>query len=237
MGLLTETPGLYERLSAGQNLALYARLYEVPDRGRTAGSTKSCGCFGLWPRRAEPAGRLQQGHEAETGDRPGAAARTIGRSSWTSRRPGSTRRRPTSFARRSSNLKAAGRTIFLCTHNLDEAERLCDRVAFLRGEVLRVDSPARLRTAGAGSTLEVTLGASPGTGLLDTLRARSEVRSVESDGEHLTVRVGDARQDTPDLVRLLASQADVLAVTSAAASMEAVYFEVMGLRPPTDEVR
>ncbi len=42
-------------------------------------------------------------------------------------------------------LRRAGRTIVLATHNLDEADRLCDRIAFVRGGLLRVDSPARLR--------------------------------------------------------------------------------------------
>ena len=46
-------------------------------------------------------------------------------------------------------LRRSGRTIVLATHNLDEADRLCDRVAFVRGGLLRVDSPAGLR-AGAG---------------------------------------------------------------------------------------
>ena len=42
-------------------------------------------------------------------------------------------------------LRRAGRTIVLATHNLDEADRLCDRIAFIRGGLLRVDSPSRLR--------------------------------------------------------------------------------------------
>ena len=43
------------------------------------------------------------------------------------------------------SLRRSGRTIVLATHNLDEADRLCDRVAFVRGGLLRVDSPAGLR--------------------------------------------------------------------------------------------
>ena len=39
-------------------------------------------------------------------------------------------------------LRRAGRTIVLATHNLDEADRLCDRIAFVRGGLVRVDSPA-----------------------------------------------------------------------------------------------
>ena len=44
-----------------------------------------------------------------------------------------------------AELKHEGRTIFLCTHNLDEADRLCDRVAVFRTRLLALDTPAALR--------------------------------------------------------------------------------------------
>ena len=63
-------------------------------------------------------------------------------------------------------LRRSGRTIVLATHNLDEADRLCDRVAFVRGGLLRVDSPAGLRGALGRPRLEVGLAepASDGAG-------------------------------------------------------------------------
>ena len=63
---------------------------------------------------------------------------------------------------------ASRRTVLFTTHNMDEAERVCDRVAIIdRGRLLALDTPGRLKkTIGAGGVLEVTLGAIPGPGLM-----------------------------------------------------------------------
>ena len=132
-------------------------------------------------------------------------------------------------------LKSAGRTIVLCTHNLDEAERLCDRVAFVRGEILRIDSPARLRTASGSATVVVTLAASAPASLVATLLGLPGVRDVTAATDELRVQVDDARRDTPAVVRsVAAARVDVLGVVAAAATLESVYFDVMGVRPPTN---
>jgi ABC-2 type transport system ATP-binding protein len=61
-------------------------------------------------------------------------------------------------------IRRSGRTIVLATHNLYEADRLCDRVAFVRGGLLRVDSPADLRGALGGHGVEIGAGAGGGRG-------------------------------------------------------------------------
>ena len=75
-------------------------------------------------------------------------------------------------------LRRSGRTIVLATHNLDEADRLCDRVAFVRGGLLRVDSPAGLRAALGGRGVEVGLAeaASDDAGRGGAGRARRDGR-------------------------------------------------------------
>ena len=97
----------------------------------------------------------------------------------------------------------------LCTHNLDEAERLCDRVAFVRGEVLRIDSPARLRTAAGTTAVVVTLAASATPALLAGLRAVPGVGAIDGNGspEIVRVQVSDPVRDTPALVRALVAAA------------------------------
>jgi ABC-2 type transport system ATP-binding protein len=130
------------------------------------------------------------------------------------------------------SLKSAGRTIVLCTHNLDEAERLCDRVAFLRRTILRVDSPARLRASAGLPTVEIDLAAPPSETVLASLRSAPDVHNISAAGTTVSVVVGDARRDTPPLVRALAAaNVDVLGVRVASATLESVYFDVMGIRP------
>ena len=56
-------------------------------------------------------------------------------------------------------LRGQGRTIFLCTHNLDEADRLCDRIGVMQRRLIRVDTPARLRQSLYGSAVLLRLRA------------------------------------------------------------------------------
>jgi ABC-2 type transport system ATP-binding protein len=234
IGLLTETPGLYERLSAVQNLEFFGELEALSREVRSERIEKLLRLFDLWDRRDQPVGQFSKGMKQKLAitrallhepsvlffDEPTAALDP-----------------EAAFIVREAiaDLKAAGRTIVLCTHNLDEAERLCDRIAFLRGEVLRIDSPARLRASAGASTVQVTLASFAPVELVTSIREAPGVRSAEASGPVLSVIVEDARRDTPPLVRLLAASGiDVLGVAAGTATLESVYFDVMGTRPPTN---
>ena len=126
VGFLSETPGLYDRLSAEANLAYFAHLYDVPDVA--ARVEHYLRWLGLWERRAETAGVLSKGMRQKL-----AIARALLHDP-----PVVSLDEPTSaldpeaaVAVREfiAGLGREGRTIVLCTHNLDEADRLCDRVA------------------------------------------------------------------------------------------------------------
>jgi ABC-2 type transport system ATP-binding protein len=232
IGLLTETPGLYERLTALQNLDFFGRLHELPDGVRADRIERLLRLFELWDRRNDQAGTFSKGMKQKL-----AIARALLHepSVLFFDEPTSGLDPEAAFIVREAiaDLKAAGRTIVLCTHNLDEAERLCDRVAFVRGGILRVDSPARLRTAAGTTDVRVLLADAASPQLLASLRALAGVRAVQGTAAELTVQVEDSRRDTPLLVRALAeSGADVLGVTAAPATLESVYFDVMGVLPP-----
>jgi ABC-2 type transport system ATP-binding protein len=144
VGVLTETPGMYDNLSAEYNLRIFADLYEVRD---AAGQVeKYLKMLGLYDRRLDSAGTFSKGmkqklaiarallHEPKIVflDEPTAAldpeAAHLVRD----------------FI---AELKKEGRTIFLCTHNLDEADRLCDRIGVFKTRLLVVDTPANLRAS------------------------------------------------------------------------------------------
>src|SRR5262245_46469706 len=156
VGILTETPGLYDRLSAEQNLVFFAQLYDVPLGRATAQAERYLRMLGLWERRDDRVGGFSKGmrqklaiarallHEPAVVflDEPTAsldpeAARTV-----------------RDFIKQ---LRAEGRTIFLTTHNLPEADELCDLIAVFRGRLLRLDTPANLRAGlfGRGTLLRL----------------------------------------------------------------------------------
>jgi ABC-2 type transport system ATP-binding protein len=133
-------------------------------------------------------------------------------------------------------LRRSGRTIVLATHNLDEANRLCDRVAFVRGALLRVDSPAELRGAMGAHGVEVALSSDPGADLLAAAHSVEGVEAIESHERRLIVSATEPAIVTPALIRaLVAAGADILEVHERATTLEQAYFEVMGVQPDRDE--
>ena len=133
-------------------------------------------------------------------------------------------------------LRRSGRTIVLATHNLDEASRLCDRVAFIRGALLRVDSPAELLGTMGARGVDIALSQEPDADLLAAARSVEGVAGVESFDRRLVVSADEPASVTADLIRaLVAAGADILEVRERATTLEQAYFEVMGVRPDRDE--
>jgi ABC-2 type transport system ATP-binding protein len=234
IGLLTETPGLYERLDAVENLDFFGRLHEVPAGVRAERIERLLRLFDLWNRRHERTGTFSKGMKQKL-----AIARSLLHepSVLFFDEPTAALDPEAAFIVRDAieTLRRQGRTIVLCTHNLDEAERLCDRIAFVRGRILRIDSPARLRESRAGTTLRIRLATAAAVPPpVEALRAVPGVSDVRASGEGLVVVVDSPVATTPSVVRaLVASSADVLEVREESASLESVYFDVMGVRPPT----
>ena len=163
VGILTETPGLYDKLSATANLDFFGRLYGLDATRRAQGIERYLRLFDLWERRDDVAGTFSKGMKQKL-----AIARALlhDPSVVFLDEPTAALDPEAAFVVRESieTLRRAGRTIVLATHNLDEADRLCDRIAFVRGGLLRVDSPARLRGAVGSRGLTVRLASDGGCG-------------------------------------------------------------------------
>jgi ABC-2 type transport system ATP-binding protein len=135
-----------------------------------------------------------------------------------------------------ATLRDAGRSIVVCTHNLDEAERLCDRIAIIHGTLLLVDTPARLRRGGRAATVRVELsGARHADSFVELLAPLPFVLGARANDGRLEVEVGDPRGDNPELVRtLVEAGARIVSVTEEAATLEEVYLELFGERAERD---
>jgi ABC-2 type transport system ATP-binding protein len=133
-------------------------------------------------------------------------------------------------------LRRSGRTIVLATHNLDEADRLCDRVAFVRGGLLRIDSPAGLRGALGDHGVEIGLAGRPGADVVAAAQGVAGVTGVEVVDHRLVVTAPEPVAVTPTIVRaLVAAGAEIVEVRERATTLEQVYFDVMGVRPDHGE--
>jgi ABC-2 type transport system ATP-binding protein len=224
VGILTEAPGLYERLDAVRNLTLYAKLYEVED---VAGQVeKYLRMLGLWERRDEPVGGFSKGMKQKLAiaralvheppllflDEPTAAldpeaARTV-----------------RDFV---GEIKQAGRTIFMCTHNLDEADRLADRIGVIKRELIQVDSPANLRRSLYGRRVVIHLVSvtEPVLTAVEGLPFTTEVQQVDNT---LVVSLDDPEEQNPTLVeRVVAAGGRIRYVNELRHSLEDIYFSLI----------
>ena len=231
IGILTETPGLYDKLSARSNLDFFGRLYGLDATARADGIERYLRLFSLWDRRDDSAGTFSKGMKQKL-----AIARALLHDPAVVflDEPTAALDPEAAFVVREAieGLRRAGRTIVLATHNLDEANRLCDRVAFVRGGLLKVDTPAGLRAATGVRGVDVTLAGDVPEALVAVARALPGVRGATSAGRHLVVAADDPAVVTPGLVRaLVLAGAEIAEVHERASTLEDVYFDVMGVHP------
>ncbi len=231
VGILTETPGLYEKLSATANLDFFGRLYGLDGTTRARGIERYLRLFSLWDRRNDPAGTFSKGMKQKL-----AIARALLHEPAVVflDEPTAALDPEAAYVVREAieALRRSGRTIVLATHNLDEAERLCDRVAFVRGGLLRVDSPTSLPGALGERRVAVRLAQEPTPDLIVLLRGVEGVATVVTEPGSLVISTIDPMVAIPTIVRaLVAAGADILEIGERVTTLEQVYFEVMGVRP------
>jgi ABC-2 type transport system ATP-binding protein len=236
VGILTETPGLYDKLPAIANLDFFGRLYGLDGAVRAERIERYLRLFGLWERRDDVAGTFSKGMKQKL-----AIARALlhDPSVVFLDEPTAALDPEAAFIVREAieTLRRAGRTIVLATHNLDEADRLCDRIAFVRGGLVRVDSPAALRGAFAARELMVRLGGAASDAQLEAVRAVGGVDATQANDGVLRIGADDPESIAPAVVRaLVATGADVVELRPEQASLERIYFEVMGVTPSTDGI-
>ncbi len=224
VGLLTETPGMYDRLSAEKNLTLYAKLYGVADvPGQVR---KYLTLLGLWERRQDEAGSFSKGMRQKL-----ALARALLHEPRllfldepTSGLDPEAAKLVRDFI---AELKGQGRTIFLCTHNLDEADRLCDRIAIFKSRLVTVDTPANLRQRLYGRRVVVHL-AQPAADLAAGVAALPFVKAAEAVENKLVVSLDAPETENPALVRWLVEQgAAIQFVGELRHSLEDVYLRLI----------
>ncbi|HBO34457.1 MAG TPA: multidrug ABC transporter ATP-binding protein [Anaerolineaceae bacterium] len=224
VGILTESPGMYDRLTAEKNLTIFANLYDVPDNEKSV--NKYLSMLGLWERRNDTVGSFSKGmrqklavaraliHEPQilfldeptTGLDP-EASKTV-----------------RDFV---EELKTEGRTIFMTTHNLDEAEKLCDRVGIFQQRLLTLDSPSNLREKMYGRRVVFHLRELQ-PGWVDLVSNMPGTGNVEAADNKLVISLKDPEQSNPEIVKaLVLAGAEVQFVGEIRHSLEQIYLEMV----------
>lgn len=225
IGLLTETPGFYERLSARRNLHFFAQFYPNIDDAN-AQVDKYLKAMGLWERRDDKVGSFSRGmkqrlalarvllHEPEALflDEP-----TAGLDAEVAR----------DVRELIKRLKEEGRTIFLCTHNLEEAELLCDRIAVFKTRLIALDTPTNLRNRLFQRQVIVEME-SIDNKIIDTVRNLSFVQSVNEEGSNLIVELTEFDRNRPTLVEcIVKAGGKIQSVFENKHSLEEIYLTLL----------
>jgi ABC-2 type transport system ATP-binding protein len=224
VGILTETPGMYERLSAYKNLAIYARLYEVKDIDGQV--EKYLRMLGLWDRRNDATGTFSKGmrQKLAIGRALLHEPRLLFLDEPTAGLDPEASRLVRDFI---GEVKGQGRTIFLTTHNLDEADRLCDRVAVFKTRLRVLDTPEGLRKQLYGRQVVFHLANEAQTGL-PILQNLAYVKKVEAVENKLLVAVDDPETHNPEMIRLLVNGGqDIQFVGELRHSLEEIYLQLV----------
>ncbi|HEY3452597.1 MAG TPA: ABC transporter ATP-binding protein [Myxococcales bacterium] len=225
-GVLTELPSLDDRLSARETLADFAELYAVPRESVVARIESVLSTFGLKDQADLRIAKFSKGmrqrlalcrallHEPElvfldeptSGLDPVSAHEVHG------------------LVR---GLREAGRTVFLCTHNLVEAQRLCDRIAVIdHGKIIASGTPAELaRNSGATGSVEVEVDPAQ----VDAARAALASLGSPVEVQGAVLRVPLVRESVPAAVQALAAAGvRVYRVNPGEATLEDVYLSLYG---------
>jgi ABC-2 type transport system ATP-binding protein len=226
-GALLEHPGLYERLSAEDNLEFYGRVWHLPAHERRDRIKELLTHLGLWERRKERVGTWSRGMKQKL-----AVARTLlHRPSLIFMDEPTAGLDPVAAAALREDLLAlAARekvTVFLTTHNLAEAEKVCAKVGVIRqGKLLAVGHPDELRARSGAPRAEV-IGRGFSEEVLALLRARPEVAAAELQNERLLIDLRGEVDIAPLVSLMVSAGVEVEEVRKGKASLEEVFLTLM----------
>jgi ABC-2 type transport system ATP-binding protein len=226
-GALLEYPGLYEQLSAEDNLEFYGRIWHLADVNRRERIKELLTQIGLWERRKEKVVKWSKGMKQRLAlaralmhqpsllilDEPTAGLDVMG---------------ATAIRNDLANLaNNKGVSIFMATHNMAEAEKLCHQVAIIRqGKLLATGNPNELRKQTGGLQVEV-IGTGFSEDLVNVIRAQPEVSTVERSKNRVVIQF-TKEIDTAPLVNLLVNKGvQVEEVSKVKASLEDVFLTLM----------
>jgi ABC-2 type transport system ATP-binding protein len=226
-GALLEHSGLYEQLSAEDNLEFYGRVWRMPAADRAVRIKELLTQIGMWERRKDQVGKWSRGEKQKLAlaramlhrprlvflDEPTAGLDVMSAAA--------VRNDLTGLAARE------GVTVFLTTHNMAEAEKLCSRVAVIRqGRLVVVGHPDELRAQTGGPRLEV-YGHGFSEDALRLLRGRPEVTAAHARNEHLVIDLRSSADGAPLVNLLVNAGVQVEEVRRGKASLEEVFLTLM----------
>jgi ABC-2 type transport system ATP-binding protein len=226
VGFLPENVGLYDSLSAYQNLDFYGQLYEVPENKRRENIERLLTLLGIWERKEDAVGTFSKGTKQKI-----AIARALIHDPQVLFLDEPTANLDPEASKTVRDfileLKKEKRTIFLNTHNLDEAERLCDRIAILKTKLIAVDSPKNLERSLYNRKTIVHLQ-NVTSSITDAVEKLGSIKNVRVSDNKLILDIDDPEKDNPEVVNaIVGAGGSIQYVTELRSTLEDVYLKLI----------
>jgi ABC-2 type transport system ATP-binding protein len=226
-GVLLEFSGLYERMSAEDNLDLYGRIYRMPGPERKARAKELLTHLDLWDRRKEKVANWSRGMKQKI-----AIARALlHRPPLVFLDEPTAGLDPVAAAALHTDLTGLvaneGVTVFLNTHNLAEAEKLCAKVGVIRnGKLLTIGNPDELRLRNGRHKVEI-IGNGFNQETLTLLQARPEVKQAEFQNGRLIIELNGENKIGPLVTLIVQSGAEIEDISRGGESLEDLFLTLM----------
>jgi ABC-2 type transport system ATP-binding protein len=225
IGLVPDNIGLYEELSAYENLDYYGKLYECPEQERKEKIAYFLTMMDLWEKRDQSVSDFSKGMKQKV-----AIARALIHDPKllffdepTVNLDPESSKVVRDFI---LHLKKEGKTIFVNTHNLDEAQRICDRIGILKTKLLTVNTPEQLEKSVWGSKTVIQMEAINDSILAVVKKLKPKEFSVEEN--RIILELADPQKENPDYIQEIVSVGGrIQYVTQLNPGLEETYIKVI----------
>jgi ABC-2 type transport system ATP-binding protein len=230
IGLVPDNVGLYESLTAYENLDYYGTLYGRSDSQRKESNEYFLKMLGLWDKKDVLAGTFSKGMKQKL-----AIARALIHDPKIVFMDEPTANLDPEAAKSVREfivgLKKEKKTIFLNTHNLDEAQRICDRIGILNTKLMAVGTPEELERSVHGRKTVIKLRAVT-EAVLYSLKKLKMKNLVREDNE-LTVDIMNPEEENPEIIdAIVAAGGRIETVTVTSSSLEDAYLKLVRENAP-----
>jgi ABC-2 type transport system ATP-binding protein len=225
IGLVPDNVGLYDSLTAYENLDYYGTLYRRTDSQRKQSNEYFLKLLGLWEKKDALAGTFSKGMKQKL-----AIARAlihdpkiIFMDEPTANLDPESAKTVREFI---LDLKREKKTIFLNTHNLYEAQRICDRIGILNTKLVAIGTPEELERSVHGRKTVIQLR-QVNESIRDSLK-KLQVKNMIAEGNKLTFDVVNPEEENPDMVNaIVAAGGRIETVTVTSSSLEDAYLKLV----------
>ncbi len=226
IGLLTESPGMYEKISAYDNLDYYSSFYSISNTIRKNNIKKYLKMFDLWDRKDDLAGTYSKGMKQKL-----ALSRALIHEPKILFLDEPTAGLDPESAHMVRNFiesqKKEKTTVFLCTHNLEEASNLSDRVCIIKRKIIRIATLSELQSDDKNKRVEIVF-TDDADRYIKLLEEIDEIKNIQSDKNKATLVIEKPEISNPIIIKkLVDSGAQVLYFNEIKATLEEIYLDLI----------